>query len=72
MSWIEGTWFPDMSRCPRCGRFIKRGIFNVSRHTVSECPESEIIVWGTMPDGSKAKMIKRKNHQTNIFYKLKK
>ena len=75
MAWINGQWFADMARCPRCGRFLKRGIVNVSRHTVVECPESECIVWGTGDDGvTRAEMKKKKNlnrktySQWNVFY----
>ena len=32
------TYCPHMTRCPDCGRFMKRGIFSWNRHTINECP----------------------------------
>ena len=46
-----------VTRCDKCGRYIKRGIINVADHYVGECPEGSIILW----DGKSSKLIKRKN-----------
>ncbi len=32
-------------RCPKCGRFIKRELFNFIRHTFHECPEQQLFVY---------------------------
>jgi len=34
----EEIYFPAMSRCDRCGRFVKRGLWNWINHELDECP----------------------------------
>jgi len=46
------------ARCGRCGRFVKRGLFNVMRHYWDKCPERQIIIFSLDP--SKCKLIKLK------------
>ena len=31
-------YWPAMTRCPDCGRFMKRGIANWANHTTEDCP----------------------------------
>jgi hypothetical protein len=46
-------------RCFRCGRFVKRGLFNSVRHYWDECPEKQIILFSLDP--TKCKLIKLKD-----------
>jgi len=38
--------FPHVGRCIRCGRFIKRGLWNFIKHDEG-CPERKIIIFTT-------------------------
>ena len=48
--------FDIVSRCEMCGRYVKRGIFNVANHT-DKCPERKVILW----DGKSSKLVKQKS-----------
>lgn len=37
----DETYFPLMGRCPDCGRFMKRGLFNWMEHAYGSCPKAE-------------------------------
>jgi len=46
-------------RCFRCGRFVKRGIMNIARHSVDECPEKQVILFSLDP--TKCRLVKLKD-----------
>ncbi len=37
----EDKFFPAMSRCSDCGRFIKRGLFHWMDHAYGDCPRAD-------------------------------
>jgi hypothetical protein len=48
-------------RCPDCGRFVKRGLWNFIRHVQDKCPEKELIIFSIKG----CKLIKLKNYNGN-------
>ena len=37
----DKMYFPKMRRCPDCGRFMKKGLFNWMEHAYGPCPKAE-------------------------------
>jgi hypothetical protein len=46
-------------RCPTCGRFVKRGLWNMIKHS-EICPERELLI---LLHGFKVKIVKYKNYE---------
>lgn len=57
----EDTFWPAMARCPDCGRFMKRGLFNWMNHRYEDCPKASYNIG--FRDGM-VKMYKTINHVT--------
>jgi hypothetical protein len=38
---MSEVFWPAMTRCPDCGRFMKRGILNWMEHIYGDCPHAE-------------------------------
>jgi hypothetical protein len=45
-------------RCPTCGRFVKRGLWNMIKHT-EVCPERELLLIGR----NISKIVKYKDYE---------